>query len=233
MSKNLADVIIEEFERFDLNQLYSWNIPERDGIKCEGKSSFEKNVSLKNKICERMHNELDEEYLKDAYWIIKKWGGIRNFKENSNDHKQNLLDLKNKIDAKADIEVVFEGKYDIIASYSKVAAFYQPDKYAVFDARVAFTLRWLIYDNNLATKYFRQLPSRNKKINDCIEKLKNKIPSYKYPKNEEYAEYCKLLKSVAEKMGKKIYEVEMFLFSIAAPKRNEKKEGVKYITDRV
>lgn len=237
MKKNIVDVIVEEFKQVDLNLLYSWKIPDKKEIELEGNSVFEKNVSLKNKLHKEMQMLSEKEYLNTAYWIVKKWGRISSFRrEKINDQK--LLAIKKKIDEKKDVKDVFDGIHDCLASYSKVAAFYKPNVFAVFDARVAFTLRWLFFKNELNIKYFRQIPSRNSKIKDCLTKLKGSIPSAKdkekyYPKNEEYAEYCNLLKKVATKMGREIYEVEMFLFSIAAPQKNNSMENIKYITSEI
>ena len=103
--------------------------PEFDDISLEG-SNYEKNIQLKQVSRNIFLANVDT--LKLAKYLVSDWGGVRSNRDKT----------LNKY-----ISWINEGKYpDIIggiASYSKLYSFYDPDMYAIYDARVAVSLNMI------------------------------------------------------------------------------------------
>lgn len=169
------DKIIQYLERYsqNLNQLYIWDTPEDmhlkkaeniglmnsteyEFIKCI-ENYFERNVQLKKILKEKLNHCTDDELMEDFYeWIICEWGGIRTLK---------------KDELAKEIKVVLEklqncGQIDFkrIASISKVLSFMYPEKYIIYDARVAYSLNWIILKSKAGEKFFPIPDSRNSKL---------------------------------------------------------------------
>ena len=175
-------------------------------------SNYEKNIFLK----ENLHKIINEKNFENiAYWIINSWGGIP-LKENENNINR-LKKFKNKLDK--NIENLTKDEFNIISSLSKIASFYHPEKYTIYDSRVIYSLNWLIFKNNLEINYFPQPASRNSVMIEYDQKTifnlsKRKIKYFSY--SDAYFEYCKLINEISKNVNDiKNYQIEMFLFSIA------------------
>jgi hypothetical protein len=204
-----------------LPELYKWPfktdkllefgiLTKKELKKLDLKSDFEKAVSLKNLVSQKFDvSKTDQNLLNKLYlWIIKDWGGIRATDNN------NTLKLIN--------EFLESEKPDFkrIASTSKVGSFINPEKYIIYDSRVAYALNWIILSQE-AGKYFFPIPNgRNTKmgafdINVLIrlknikkyqpeiqEDLDNKRFIYNRDKhvfisqNDAYSELQKLIKNI-------------------------------------
>ena len=239
MDIKIAEVILEEYEKKDLRSLWEKNnkkikfrndcpLPKErlSDINNRG-SDFEKELYLKEHFWEDLKNLDDKSFLDKAYWIIQKWGGISI--KNCDENNSLILGLRKKIDDnrnKNENLDLADKEFEKISSLSKIAAFYNPEKFAIYDSRVVYSLNWFIYSNKIDTKYFPQPSGRNvnmlKYDQETIFNLSTPKPNYyeKKTKKLAYSDYCKILKDCAElsKQKKellKIYEIEMFLFSIA------------------
>lgn len=106
-----------------------------------------------------------------------------------------------------------------IASWSKVAAFSDPGKHAIFDARVSFSLnaiQWLSAGGQCW--WFPQLAGRNKLLGETWPVLKTHAKVQKWTvvdSTQVYPTYLALLKSVSRSLHKDIDDVEMLLFAKA------------------
>ena len=91
--------------------------------------------------------------LKVARYFVSDWGGVRSNRDKT----------LNKY-----ISWINEGKYPNtiggIASYSKMYSFYDPDMYAIYDARVAVSLNMIQFIADKPFLFFPYLKGRNKKI---------------------------------------------------------------------
>jgi len=243
------DKIVEFLKQYkdDLHKLYTWNakidrlvdlkiLNEIEFKELSQKVSFEREIILKHKI----NTKLNEFYKKDkkqfddlCLWIIKDWGGILTAKDS------NTIKLINEF-LKSE-----KHSYKRIASSSKVGAYMYPDKYIIYDSRVAYSLNWIILSKN-AGDYFFPIPSgRNSKMmafdmnvlirlknidhyspNDIVEMDKKQYVSQKdkfqyIPESEAYSQLNTLIKEISlrlwddEKAKKMLYYTEMLLFSIA------------------
>jgi hypothetical protein len=242
----------------DLSKLYKWNVKldklvelgvltPAELYNLQHKPPYEKGVVLKNKLNIKL-NEVhgDDTILFDklCMWIIKDWGGIRGAKT------ENTLQLVHQFINCQD------WNYKRIASISKVASYMYPDRYCIYDSRVAYALNWIILSQNAGTMFFPIPEGRNSKMiafdmkvlirllnvheytvnntSDMDEGLfvKNRDKHIFIPKNEAYGVLNSLIKQVSKELwddirSEYLYYTEMLLFSIAD------REIIKDITSSV
>ncbi|QDF68525.1 hypothetical protein FJQ87_10630 [Shewanella sp. SNU WT4] len=111
--------------------------------------------------------------------------------------------------------------FDAISSVSKIASFMQPDKYAVYDSRVIYSLNWLLFNYANSQSMFPQPVGRNLELvkydMQTIFRLSGRNVEYISHKIA-FQEYCALVKDLSVRVygeGSKPYMVEMLLFMIA------------------
>ena len=232
----------------NLSKLYTWNAKTKidelvdlnilspsDFKELSKKISYDREIILKKKI----NLKLNEFYKTDknqfnslCLWIIKVWGGISTAKD------PDTIELVKKF---LNSE---KPNYNRIASSSKVGAYMYPDKYIIYDSRVAYSLNWIILSRN-AGDYFSPIPSgRNSKMMafdmNVLIRLKNidcysptdisemdkkqyiskKDKSVYISKEDAYSELNKLIKKISIRLWdhekvKMLYYTEMLLFAIA------------------
>lgn len=173
------------------------------------------------------------------YWIIKEWGRIKSFKENSRNSSK-IDEFKAQLD-KRELD---SDTFGTISSLSKIASFMDLDEFVIYDSRVIYTLNWVILtkENNEAfnTKYF-PMPNGRKKIIkdfdinpiinishvDLYDAEKPLFISYK----SAYFEFCDFIKKASLEIfgeGSKPYQLEMLLFTLADKKiPDEIKRSIK------
>ena len=133
----IAKAIVKPLRRLadkvSLSADYDWSMPSDCPIKIpiDRIGSYAKNVYLKENLAPVLKRDTS---LRDHYWIINKWGGIRGFKQN---------DRNNKLIHEFKSELV-NGRlqkrtYDRISSLSKLSSFWYPQKYAICDSRAVFS----------------------------------------------------------------------------------------------
>lgn len=135
-----------EFKIIDIEQLNSWN----------RLSNYEKELNIKHTLNEyfKVANSerfVDSKFDEVCYWIIKDWGGI-----NLNEDK--VKPLVDEFLTKKD------WGFDKIASISKVASFFFPEEFIIYDSRVAYSLNWIILKTDAGNKYFPIPEGRNSKM---------------------------------------------------------------------
>lgn len=250
---NKYDFNIEKIVNFlkdyknDLPQLYNWkakldklvefNILSHSEIKeLPSKVSYEREIILKKKIKLKLHEYFKADkglFYKLCLWIIKDWGGIKSAKDSK------TVDLINEFLETGALA------YSRIASISKIAAFMYPEKYIIYDSRVAYSLNWIILSMDAGDYYFPIPKGRNSKmmafdmnvlirlknidhyspsvISEMEKKqyVNNKDKSKYIHKSEAYAQLNTLVKDISLKLwtGEKTKNIlcrtEMLLFSIA------------------
>lgn len=238
--ERIYDVLLKTFKKelnAGLEGYYVWklnkNVWNDEKVKLDIRKEFKDEISneksipkqtiiLKQKLKENLGLDWNnkEDYLKFAQWVIHNWGGIPKPPE-----KKKLFDLRGKLMSGDSTNVI--NSVDNISSLSKVAAFYDDSKYAVYDFRVAFSLNWLIFiyglhcksGNGGKMKFFRQ-PSARGRNSDMNKKEHRQLPffqkifkekyeketennklflkSFYYSEEETYQKYCELLKNTCE-----------------------------------
>lgn len=240
--------IANYLDRFkqDLPNLYNWNanidklirfdIFSKEEIEVlNNKTPFEKELVLKKTINQKLLNayENDKDFFnKLCLWVIKDWGGITTAKDSD------TIELINQF-LNTD-----KHKFKRIASSSKVGSYMYPEKFIIYDSRVAYSLNWIILSENAGNMFFPIPEGRNSKMmafdmnvlirltnidnykSNEISDLDNqfyikKIDKLSYiSENESYEVLNELIRQISLKLwdkekARKLYFTEMLLFSIA------------------
>lgn len=166
-----------------LSTLYQWPIDKSldklctIGVQhdiCKSQNSFEKTLALRMLMQKKLTNTtLDQKLQKKLIgWIINDWGKIRSGKsgaETSDNEEVNGNESQNsKLKTLACLAKQSENglkpggtfKFDRIASWSKYLAFKYPTERAIYDARVIYSLNWLLLKCGSGT-YFPDPKGRN------------------------------------------------------------------------
>lgn len=188
-----------------------WPIPKIPGFNKSREKSYQANVELKHYLYRRWHSAPNSEKMKWTNIIVSDWGGIRANK------CKTLQRYINEIATPQPKTPIYG-----VASYSKLFSIVYPEKYAIYDARVAVSLNAIqcLYRANERWA-FNYIPGRNKKIDFvCKERLKVKtLVNKKWKKikrDETYDTYLCILKECLSSFSQyQLYDLEMVLFSNA------------------
>ncbi len=197
---------------------YAWKIPSIDGTPMSGKSDYQSNVDFKNHLNARWQKADQEERYSLSETIVSDWGRV------TSNGPETLKKYARMADV-TDIETPLYG----VASYSKILSIAHPDRYAIYDARVAACLVALQHNRGVEQGVaFNYIPGRNTITGHAGTK---KGFAYKTPftkkdllsrgwrklkRDETYGVYMETLhKSLARLPGYKLHDLEMLLFSRA------------------
>ena len=212
--KNLIKKLTEFKNKYPIENEFNWTLPSNIPIliPSEIKSNFDKNIYLKENLSKLLENDTD---LKNHYWIIQDWGGIKSLKKNERNDKK-IITFKNQLQK----GILTKDTFGTISSLSKIASFIYPEKYVIYDSRVIFTLNWLLFNYTEDKKLFPQPSSRNKELvkydMNTIFNLTGKKYSY-YNHKEAYHIYCNLICELSKDIypNEKPYYLEILLFCLA------------------
>ena len=165
--------------------------------------------------------------LEEAYWIIKKWGGIKSFKESlQNDAK--ISGFIDKLKSNR-VENLTESEFSTISSLSKLAFFFDTEEFAIYDSRVIYSLNWAIFKTGEPTiKYFPMPTGRNNIIvnypMEAVIKFSllqhgvTEFDVHYFSKDEAYFQYINLINKFSKALycdDAKPFYAEMLLFGMA------------------
>ena len=221
----LLDKIRKYKDAVCMQTAYTWKIPALEknifsdddimAIKQNG-TVYEANICLKSIIKEKTNGNYCDNDLN--FWIINSWGHIPGFKRIDKNEKK-IVEFKKQLDGKQ----LSREMFSTISSLSKISAFVEPYEYAIYDARVTFSLNCLIMKTE-NERFFPMPTTRNTKLkkvdleNVILSKYK---PDSFYNYREAYFVFCDLIKELSiELYGQQapLYHLEMLLFSIAVSK---------------
>jgi hypothetical protein len=176
--------------------------------------SAEKNILLRSILSKPLKDPNKELRLAAMEWVVYDWGHVR--QAISEKHKTWPKALGNY--SEDTVEIFIAERYeDRVASWSKVLAFADASKYAIYDARVAMTLNAMVDEINYPNRFYLPEPSSTvlKKIfQDIRDFVRNKDD--KVQKYIGYFDYMKLLREIVKRgAAKNVLEVEMKLFASA------------------
>jgi len=251
VGKTLIEYDVNKIVRFltkykdNLPNLYKWDIKvdklfdlgvlTKEEIEAFPTTSYEKALELKKTFQKKLHEFYKTD--KPAFnqlclWIIKNWGGI------------NVVDDSDTLALIGEFLKNDEPSFKRIASTSKVGSFMFPEKYFIYDSRVAYALNWIILSENAGDIFFPVPEGRNSKMfafdmnvlirlkninsyrSNDIEDLDNRLYINKKDKityistKKAYPEMCKLIQKISRELwtdekSQMLYYTEMLLFSIA------------------
>jgi hypothetical protein len=206
-----------------LEKNYEWKIPQLTNFSSSLEKSFSANVELKH-FLNKLWNNSDKTDFEVAEIIIKEWGGIKgNKKETIEKYIQRVRSHN------------FETSFKGLASYTKLYSIAEPERFAIYDARVAVTLNAIQYNANITSGIiFNYLSGRNnitgyrqKKTGFSQQKqfTKASLASRgweKVPQDQTYQLYLNYLQlCIKHNSNWKLHELEMVLFA------NAEKEALK------
>lgn len=207
---------------------YSWKVnlaklPFDVGVE-KGMSLYQTNLAFRAQVSKMLKESNKSEQELWYRRIIQDWGGIKSFKD---------LAWVSTFLKELDMGKLSWKSSNRISSLSKVAAFTNPEKYGVYDARVSLALNWLLYlETDHEGPFFKDLSkrSRNTKIIPPIKWDRTHTRSGSeiiYMSNSTfYFTYNALLRALANLLGpdddRSFERVEMTLFSI--PETDYRKE---------
>ena len=188
-------------QEVDLSARYNWvfdssfldTIPEvLVQINEEFQNNFERNVELKFVFSDyfrtTLHNVNDLHF-----WLINKWGGIRNFK-NTTRNRAKIQNFKNQIKNGR----LTRATFSTISSLSKLSSFWDCKNFVIYDSRVIYALNWLILKLAQEKRYFPTPAGRNEIIAnyniDTIIRLYHlktaNTDELYYSYKDAYIQYC-------------------------------------------
>lgn len=214
--------IINKFANINLDERFDWDFPP-DGLPTAVVTDLPKgNHFIRNIFLKKcLQNHLPDKKKEIEYWIIRKWGGIRRFeKDNKNDARIDALYRQ------LPSGLLSRDMFGCISSLSKIASFFNPEKYAIYDARATFSLNWLLLKSGTTSGFFPVPAGRNTAITnydiETVIRLKCGENNNLFLKPASaYFEYCKLLKELSLRIWNDTerknmpYYLEMLLFVIA------------------
>lgn len=128
---------------------------------------FNKTLKLRERMQETLNNLKpgSPSYIESIKWIVNVWGRVRDggakTLEASDEKPEGLVNIVNQ--AEINHKNNKEFKFNRIASWSKFIAFKHPNERAIYDARVIFSLNWMLFciDNEGDFKYFPAPSTQN------------------------------------------------------------------------
>ncbi|WP_196893023.1 hypothetical protein [Aureivirga marina] len=244
------DKIVNHLQKYaeNLEDFYQWSvslksleklsnlgiISKEKALELNDLKPYDKEIQLKSivqpKLLDFYENDFSA-FVKLSMWIVRDWGGVRAAKQ-----EDTIQTIKDVIENE-------KTPFKRVASYSKVCAFMFPEKYLIYDSRVAYSLNWILLSQDAGEIYFPIPEGRNSKmsafdmrvlirlkhkenyqVNSVSEIDKrfilNRDKSLFIPQNIAYKKLSELVKEISKKLWKsaqaeKLYFTEMLLFSIA------------------
>jgi hypothetical protein len=192
-----------------LDSLYKWKIPPVPSFvpfHQVSESLPKANARLKRALSAVWHTQPDRQF-EVAEWYVGKWGGVHNREEK----------LRGYI-AATEEDLACSGTAGV-ASWSKLLAIRDPERFAIFDARVSVALNALqIVQDHARPIFFPSLPSKNTKIGKFYDwmKARDHGEAHKAFPASAYGIYLRVLTEVAQQLRlSSIDEIEMLLFAQA------------------
>lgn len=214
-SRALVETVAAFVEQHEprLATTYDWS-PKEDqlqsllGLRLAGRNGFEQNLDLKRQLSELWKEQPAQRHMIADYYV-RVWGGIR---RNTPGKIAGYADA-----VAAGVALPFDG----VASWSKVATAADPEKAAIFDARVSVSLNALqLLAGHRGGVLFPLLSSQNKVIKSINPLLKTGAQSRGWGaagKAETFGAYLRLLELASRRLNGplRIARAEMVLFAHA------------------
>lgn len=210
-----------------LEERYTWPLSPATSKYISDGTLFRFTERLKLKLHEAWSQAVNEQdhdvQIEIANYIIKDWGGIKSLKESTLLKHINLAKrLAN--DANSPKSIPLGG----VASYSKLLSVADPNRFAIFDARVAVSLVAIqLLSETKEGIHLGYLDGRNNLVGHSGKKVGFSFDSrfiksntrfqnwYKPSSKLVYAEYLTLLQNIALDLDVPISKLEMSLFADA------------------
>ena len=177
MSISLSDAIVKLGQKFITpdNPWYTWRINVNDlpeGVSLPHGGPYHQGVSLKQQLNLRWQFASDEKKVLLVDYYIRVWGGI----------KKNSPETINRYADQTPGQLIALGKKGI-ASWSKALCIRDPNRFAIYDARVAVALNALqVIDKIFEPQLFPLLQGRNTEIKSAPAQLRRYAGRHQWPR---------------------------------------------------
>lgn len=198
---------------------YTWKVSDRAWSALgthfrDIEDNADRNTALRLFLRDEWHSSTPSRRLELATWMVRDWGGIKT-------NKETTIERYVVLAASADPQVKFYG----ISSFTKVLTIVDPDRYAIYDARVAASLNALQLLTGCYTLAFPYPPGRNSEIDQPKTRLgfsdiftRRELLSRGFAsirRDDAYHFYLQLLEAIRRASNKSLLEIEMELFGRA------------------
>lgn len=176
---------------------YRWAIPSNPPVAFQSKGdAFRDNLALRSALHD-VWRAAPARRTEISEWFVRDWGGIRR------NHPRTIA---------GHVEAAENGgpaRLRAVSSWSKIVVLADPNRYAIYDARVAFALNALqILEHGHVVEQFPVPLGRNNEINRAIGVLK--LPGVRYATDRSaYERYLEVLNY----LGPTLQRAEMALFA--------------------
>ena len=167
-------------------------------------NQYHQNITLKKQLSSKYHSSDKSEQLALTKYYISTWGGIHG--NSPETIKYYSWSTPNELKSRG-----IKG----IASWSKALVLRDPSQYAIYDARVAFSLNFLQIGYQVNTpSLFPLLASRNTQAGKWKQRIISRANKWNRVGDGFYTIYLELLRDVSKKLDCEISTLEMLLFSM-------------------
>lgn len=197
-----VDAFAEYFDQRPVNLAYEYKWP-------RGKKSvpFDKTFENRKELSRKFKAE-PQSRRSIAIEMVRDWGGIRTGKISAIEQMSNQTPE----------QLIALGLWRI-SSWSKVIVLHDPEKYLIFDARVAFSINQILQRAEKIVTFFPTPPSRNSYVRAAslhVSHKKTKALESETIKGQHfYIAYLALIQAVAQSLGMPGWQLEMALFARA------------------
>lgn len=198
---------------------YDWEISTRaeaklrtlvpcNGVRFADLAPLDRNQALRDQIAPHLASANVSELQKLSIWIIQDWGGIK--------HEPDIAWSRALVGFEPETvqQFVMDRGVERIPSWSKLLAFADSDRYAIYDTRVAITLNIALRAIG-ETRQFHLTDGRNV----IVARASAALGKTKRPLG--YPDYLSLLRALVSERGQTFLSAETTLFS-AAPELAER-----------
>lgn len=156
-------VLVEAIEGLirDVGAAYSWAVPDICPVSYEKTGNSLTDTLNLRAACHLLWLTAPERRVEICGWYVRRWGRIAKTSDDRIAHYVGTL-------ARGELPDRLMG----VASWSKVASLCDPNKFPIYDARVAFALNALLIRGNIAVPSFRMPGSQSTTINAALKRLK-------------------------------------------------------------
>ena len=120
------------------------------------------------------------------FWIIQRWGGIFNFRDNPS-NRAKMVSFAEALNERKPLNL------SNIASLSKIASFVNPDHFFIYDSRAVYSLNRILLDTDYQGGYYpiphgRGDQYRVQELRNCIRERVTGRKAF-YPNKTAYYQY--------------------------------------------
>lgn len=210
---SIAEFLNNVNNLFQLEGLYDYkfkinHLPENLEIDNTITTNYHRNLELKNQLHQNWLNGLELRRGDLIEYYIKVWGGIRG-------NGDNIMNFYRNAPTQDLLSQGFAG----VSSYSKALVIHDPNRFYIYDSRVAASINCIQVKQQILDKIYFQIPfSQNANVRQVRTLLRNKSMNENWQCINDanvYNEYLCLLDLIAEHSNFTKDLIEMTLFSLA------------------